>query len=200
MEKSWVVGLEPVSDGSVLPRGARRLRLARLMLLKFPYPDLVQESLADIFRFENVRGDRFDSPDDLLREVVRTEPPWVVILGRKTAVLLGLGRLLWYETRMVASSMFVVVPHPSGKCRAYNFRRHREVVGWLLYNLMCRHLVSAGKLEYSPTKVTPHFHRRRRAEASASFSWPRYCQGGGDFVKTSPRGTSPHQGARGGWA
>jgi len=116
--KSWIVGFAASKKGMKLPGGAVWRRLARILYPgQFEEPSLIRLRLT--FHLQNLlasldvsRRNRERKADDFLRAVAALKPPCVVLLGREAARLLGLVALRFFEPRLVASSLFILIPHP----------------------------------------------------------------------------------------
>jgi len=69
---------------------------------------------------------------DLDRDAFRRGRGDVVMLGRAVARWVGVARLRYFEAETVGSRVFLLIPHPSGRCRVYNDqaarRRARDAV------------------------------------------------------------------------
>ena len=131
-----LLGMSSPTGRALLPIAAGRSSAAdRLLRMS----GLSRAEFLAAFRRKNVldggEWDRVEAARAATRMKLRGD---VVVLGKSAWRALGLPRSPFFSEIATSAATFHLVPHPSGRCRAYNVSATRRATGRLLRRLATR--------------------------------------------------------------
>jgi hypothetical protein len=136
MRRPIILGMNSATGRALLPSVAGRVSAADRLLKMSGLP---RAEFLTAFRRKNLLdGKEWDHGEAARRAAAMRFEGDVVVLGKSAWRALGLPRSPFFSEVATSAATFHLVPHPSGRCRAYNFSATRRETGRLLRRLATR--------------------------------------------------------------